>query len=158
MAKQPQANSDREIVVSRLLDAPRELVFRMFTDPIHLAQWWGPHGYTNPVCELDVRPGGTWRNVMRASSGAEFPTLFVYREIVEPERIVYHNGGVAGAVPPSLVTITFQEQGAQTLLTVQSLFSSTADRDNVQQLGHAVGMTQSFERLETVLAAAQRTS
>lgn len=156
MNSDAQPSADREIVLQRVLDAPRELVFSMFTDPVHLARWWGPRGYTNPVCELDLRPGGTWRNVMRSADGAEFPSTFEYREIVAPERIVYYNAAQTGVAPPSLVTITFQEQDGKTLLTVSSLFSSTADRDKVRDLGFAEGMTQSFERLEAVLAAARR--
>ena len=82
--------SGREFVMSRVFDAPRQLVFKGWTDPKHMAQWWGPHGFTNPVCELDVRPGGTWHIVMRGPDGGR-PSVprDVYREIVEPERIVW---------------------------------------------------------------------
>src|SRR3981081_2563312 len=80
---------DREVVITRVFDAPRALVFRAWTDPQHLARWWGPQGFSNPVCETDVRIGGAWRIVMRGPDGAEYPGGGVYREIVVPERLVF---------------------------------------------------------------------
>ena len=82
---------DSVIIIERVFDAPRALVFKMFTDPFHLAQFWGPHGSTNPVCEIDLRPGGLWRQVMRFPNGSEYAHDSVYIEIVEPERIVYRD-------------------------------------------------------------------
>lgn len=81
-------STDREFVISRVFDAPRVLVFTAWTDPEHMAQWWGPHGFTNPVCEMDVRPGGAHRIVMRGPDGVEYPIKGVYLEVVEPERLV----------------------------------------------------------------------
>ena len=144
-------SADREIVISRLLDAPRELVFRMFVEAEHLSQWWGPRGYTNPVCELDVRPGGTWRNVMRSPDGVEIPTTFVYREIVAPERIVYSSYNSAGPAPGALTTLTFDDHNGKTLLTISSVFSSAADRDVTARMGHVEGVNQSLDRLAAVL-------
>src|SRR5258705_11639360 len=77
----------REVTITRLVGAPRELVFRAWTDPKHLAQWWGPRGFTNPVCEVDLRVGGALRIVMRAPNGTEYPMRGVFREIVAPERL-----------------------------------------------------------------------
>ena len=79
---------DREFVITRVFDAPRSLVFKMWTDPKHMAHWWGPKGFTNPVCEMDVRPGGAWRIVMRGPDGGEHPAKGVYREVVAPGRLV----------------------------------------------------------------------
>ena len=145
-------HADREIVISRLLDAPRELVFQMFVEAEHLAQWWGPRGYTNPVCELDVRPGGTWCNVMRSPDGVEIPTTFVYREIVAPERIVYSSFGSGGPAPGALTTLTFEDHNGKTLLTINSVFSSAADREATARMGHIEGVNQSLERLAVALA------
>ena len=91
-AKNPSSqpvSSDGDFVLTRVFDAPRALVFKCWTDPRLIAQWWGPHGFINPICELDVRPGGSWRIVMRGPDGADHPAKGVYREIVEPERIVW---------------------------------------------------------------------
>src|SRR5579872_6853405 len=78
----------RELTITRVFDAPRALVFKAWTDPKHLAQWWGPHTFTNPVCELDVRTGGAFRIVMRGPDGAEHPARGVYGEVKPPERLV----------------------------------------------------------------------
>ena len=80
---------EHEVVISRLINAPRELVFDAWTDPKHFVHWWGPFPTTNPVCEMDLRPGGAFRWVMRAPDGVEYPLTGVHREIVRPERIVY---------------------------------------------------------------------
>jgi uncharacterized protein YndB with AHSA1/START domain len=80
--------TEREFVISRAFDAPRELVFRMWTEPKHMALWWGPRTFTNPVCEMDVRPGGAYRIVMRVADGMEYPIKGIYCEVVKPERLV----------------------------------------------------------------------
>src|SRR5260370_21490124 len=90
------ATTDRELTLTRVLDAPRELVFRMWTDPQHVAQWWGPMGFTNPVREMDVRPGGALRIGMRAPDGTDYPMIGTYREDVSPERPVLPNSAVHG--------------------------------------------------------------
>src|SRR5713226_3505963 len=77
------------LVITRVFDAPRELVFKVWTDPKHLALWWGPHGFTNPVCEVDLRPGGSILIHMRGPNGVVYPMKGVYREIIEPERLVF---------------------------------------------------------------------
>ena len=101
------ADNDRVLVITRVLNAPRALVWRAFSDPAHLSRWWGPHGFTNPVCELDFRVGGRWHNVMRTPEGVEYPIDVIFIEIVEPERIVYRNapgrGRSLGRQPAALV-------------------------------------------------------
>src|SRR5580704_17141265 len=87
----PAAAPEREVIITRIFDAPRSLVFKAWTDPKHIQRWWGPKGFTNPVCELDVRVGGAWRIVMRGPNGVDYPGSGVYREIVEPERLVFTN-------------------------------------------------------------------
>src|SRR6266700_4700312 len=111
------ALAERELVITRIFDAPRELVFKVWTDPKHMAQWWGPQGFTNPVCEIDVRPGGALRIVMRAPVGAQHPMRGVFREILEPERLVFTNIAVdadGNHLLEGITKITFAEHGGKT--------------------------------------------
>src|SRR5260370_16948722 len=111
------ANEEQELVLTRVFDAPRELVFKVWTDPKHLALWWGPHGFTNPVCDLDLRPGGAIRIHMRGPDGTVYPTTGIYQEIVESERIVFTNAALDANGDPMfevLTTVTFAEEGGKT--------------------------------------------
>jgi uncharacterized protein YndB with AHSA1/START domain len=148
VARSPSAP---ELVITRLLDAPRSLVFKVWVQPEHLARWWGPKGFTLLSCETDVRPGGSWVRVMRAPEGTKHIKRGVYREIVEPERLVftYVNEDADGSFgPETVVTVTFEEQGAKTRLTLhQTGFDSTALRD-----GHEGGWTSCLERFAEYLA------
>src|SRR3546814_15366725 len=96
--KQPAA---LELSVTRLIDAPRELCFRVWTDPTLLTHWWGPHGMTTPECEMDLRPGGAFRTLMRMEDGSEFPTSGVFLEVVAPARIVFTDAFEPGWQPRS---------------------------------------------------------
>ncbi len=112
---------ERELVITRVFDAPRSLVFKTWTQPEHLARWWGPQGFTIVSCEMDVRPGGGWRRCMRSPEGTLHTKRGVYREIVVPERLVFTYADVdaAGrAGPETLVTVSFAEQGGKTRLTL----------------------------------------
>src|ERR1700722_8445011 len=84
--------SGREIVTTRLINAPRELVFEVWTKPEHIAKWWGPDGFTNTIKEMEVKPGGVWRFIMHGPNGMDFPTKIVYSEVVKPERLAYRVG------------------------------------------------------------------
>src|SRR5437879_6953424 len=95
-----------EVRITRIIDAPRARVFKMWTDPKHLAQWWGPKGFTNPVCELDLRVGGALRIVMRAPDGVDYPMGGLFREIVEPERLVFTATAEDDAGNPLLEALT----------------------------------------------------
>jgi uncharacterized protein YndB with AHSA1/START domain len=157
------AQDERTIVISREFDAPRELVFEAWTDPRHLAQWWGPRGYGNAGCEMDLRVGGTFRVLLRGPDGAIAPCKGVFREIVPPERIVY--GGVAdggsdacgaGLPPNALVTVTFTERGGKTTVTIHTLLRSAADREAAVRMGFHAGWTQSLERLADFVADSGR--
>jgi uncharacterized protein YndB with AHSA1/START domain len=163
-----------DFVITRVFDAPRGLVFRAWTDPRHLARWWGPHGFTNPVCELDARPGGAWRIVMRGPDGQEHPAKGVYREVVEPERLVltidhselseeWHDlvnpardKSKGKPALEALTTVTFEEHGGKTRLTIRLRFESPEVRGLLEKLGMAEGWSQSLERLETEAANAGR--
>lgn len=140
------------IVMTRVFDAPRRLVFEAYTKPEHLKRWWGPRGYTLPVCDMDFRPGGAWRFVQRGPDGAEYGFRGVYREIVPPERLVYtfEFDGMPGHV--SLETLTFDEHDGRTTLTTTALFDSIEDRDGMLKSGMEAGAAESMDRLAELLA------
>jgi uncharacterized protein YndB with AHSA1/START domain len=143
-------NLEREIVITRILDAPRKLVFEAWTHPRHLVQWWGPAGFTNPVCEMDVRPGGTWYIVMRGPDGSEYPGGGVYREIVPPERLVFTNNAFDPAGKVILeghTTVTFADEGRKTKLVLTTRAKALDDYTARFLAGMEAGWTQSMERL-----------
>ena len=145
------ATTERELILTRVLDAPRELVFRMWTDPQHVAKWWGPMGFTNPVCEMDVRPGGALRIVMRAPDGTDYPMIGTYREIVAPERLVFTNSAVDGQGNPVLdgvTVVTFTERGGKTELTVQTHAIALVPLAVRMLEGMDAGWRQTLDRLE----------
>ena len=139
--------TDREIVVTRVFDAPRGLVFEAWTDPQHLPRWMlGPEGWTMPVCEIDLRPGGAWHFVWRKSDGTEMAMQGVYREVVPPERLVSTESW-GGDWPETLNTLTLSEEGGKTTTTVTVLYPSKEARDAALQTGMKEGMSLSFDRL-----------
>jgi len=142
--------SDREIVATRVFDAPRELVFRMWTDPEHAAQWWGPRGFTNTISKMDVRSGGVWEFVMHGPDGTDYKNKFVYVEVVPPERIVYDH--VSG--PLFHATAIFTDEGGKTRVSVRMLFDSAELRNRVaEEFGAVKGLGQSLDRLGEHLEA-----
>ena len=147
------STSAREIVISRLFDAPRERVFEAWTDPAHRDAWWGPDGFTTTTQEVAIRPGGSWRYVMHGPNGVDYPNLQTFEEIVRPERIVYaHGTGIPGEAPKFHVTVTFEDQGGKTLLTMRSLFPTAEARDFVIREVKAIeGGNQTLARLAAYL-------
>jgi uncharacterized protein YndB with AHSA1/START domain len=141
--------SDREIVTSRLLDAPRELVFEAWTDPKQVVQWWGPHGFTTTTDEMSVTPGGVWRFVMHGPDGRDYKNKIIYTEVVRPERLVYRHAGEDEHEDVRFhVTVTFEAQGRKTLLTMRSVFATAQERDDVvEKYGALEGARQTLERL-----------
>lgn len=150
----PMTEEARSIVTSRLFDAPRELVFAAFTNPEHVSNWWGPRGFTTTTREMDFRPGGVWRFVMHGPDGTDFLNKVVYREIVKPERLVYAHGGEGEHDEIQFhVTVTFEEQGDKTLLTMRSTFATAAERNHVvENYGAIEGAKDTLERLSEQLA------
>ncbi|MGD0462501.1 MAG: SRPBCC family protein [Tepidisphaeraceae bacterium] len=147
----------REIVITREFDAPPALVFKAWIDPKHLAAWWGPKNFTNPVCEVDARIGGAWRIVMRAPDGMEYPCGGVYREIVEPERLVFTNIAVDKEGKPiidGLTTVTFAENGGGTKLTLKTRGTAMIAYAAAYLSGMEAGWTQSLQRLGEHLSSA----
>ena len=145
-------SAERVLVLTRLFDAPRSLVFKAWTEPEHLARWWGPRGFTSTIIANDVRPGGAYRFHMRGPEGDDHWLQGVYREVVAPEQLV-----MAGAwtdadgkpvSPETLLTVTFEEHQGKTKLTLhQAVFESVTARDE-----HRGGWTSSLERLAEYLA------
>ena len=133
--------ADREIVISRVLEAPRALVFKAWTDPLHVAEWFGPNGFTLTVHEMDVRPGGVFRYLMHGPDGVEYPNFSVFHEVVEPERLVYtHSSGEPGD-PGFEVTVSFAETAPnRTMLTLRQLHATAEARAYVAREYHAVEM------------------
>jgi uncharacterized protein YndB with AHSA1/START domain len=139
-----------EITITRVFDSPRELVWKAWTDPMHLAQWWGPKMFSNSVCEADARVGGAWHIVMRAPDGREYPCGGVYREVVEPERLVFTNIATDSdgkSVLDGLTTVIFDDLGGKTRLTLRTRATAVVDYAAEYLKGMETGWTQSLERL-----------
>jgi uncharacterized protein YndB with AHSA1/START domain len=144
--------TEREIVTERVFDAPRERVWRAFTDPELIPKWWGLHSMTTVVAELELRPGGRWRFVQRGGDGEEAAFRGVYREVTAPERLVYtfEWEGMPGHV--LVDTATFEDLGDQTKLLVESLFHTSAERDGMLSGGMERGLNESYAMLDELLA------
>ena len=145
--------TDREIVVTRVYDAPRGLVFDAFTDPKHISQWWGPRGFTTTTHSMDFRVDGEWRYTMHGPDGTDYKNLVVYHEIERPERLVYtHGSEMRGEAGEFHVTITLFDQGGKTRLTMHSVFASPAELERVKKFGAVEGGKQTLDRLAELLA------
>jgi uncharacterized protein YndB with AHSA1/START domain len=150
-----ETKTSQEIVITRVFDAPRTLVFKTWTDPKHLAQWWGPRGFTNPVCEWDARPGKEIYVVMRAANGVRYPMSGEFREVVASERLVFTSGALdekGNLLFEFLHTVTFAERNGKTTLTIQSRLVKTTPEAAKYIGGFEAGMTQSLEKLAGHLA------
>lgn len=146
----PEDSPERELVLTRIFDAPRRLVFQAWTDPDHLVHWLGPQGFTGTILKMEVRPGGTYRFHMRGPDGGNLWRQGVYHEVVAPERLVFTYAWEAPEGTPgheTLVTVTFEEHEGKTKLTLrQALFESVTKRDE-----HQGGWSSSLARLATYL-------
>ena len=138
-----------ELVITRDFDAPRGLVFKAWTRPEHMVHWWGPRGYTTPTCEMDVRPGGALRMCMRSTEGQDLWVHGEFREVVEPERLVFTATNEVDHVE-TVIAVTFADQGGRTLLTMHQTFS----KPEVSR-GAREGWTSSLDRLAEFLASAR---
>ncbi len=151
------AADPRDIVIARTFDAPRELVFKVWTDPRHVVHWWGPNGFTNTIESMDVRPGGVWRFMMHGPDGTDYPNRIDYTEVVPPERLVYKHGCDTddGNDPHAFdVIVTFEQPlPGKTLVTMRSRFPTPEARDYVvREFGAIEGGNQTLGRLEKYLA------
>ena len=145
---QTEASVEREIVSTRLFNAPREVVFQAFSDPALLACWWGPEEFTNTFQEFDLRPGGAWRFVMRGPDGTDYEMVKDFTEVVRPERIVLVN---IHPVHKFQMTMIFTEESGQTRLTWRMLFEADDEYEKVKD-AIRVANEQNFDRLEAQLA------
>src|SRR3989454_12133345 len=149
--------TEREIVLTRVFDAPRSLVFDAFTKPELLKRWFGPRGWSLVVCEVDLKVGGTFRFVLRGPDGADMGMRGVYRELVPPERSV-HTESFDDYPGESLVTAVLVEQGGKTTLTATLLYPSQEVRDAVLKSGMEHGAAESYDKLAELLASAESRS
>jgi uncharacterized protein YndB with AHSA1/START domain len=145
----------RAIVAVREFDAPRDLVFAAWTDPKHLAQWWGPNGFSTATSSFDMRPGGVWRFVMHGPDGRDYQNRITYEEVVRPERIVYRHGGSEDVEPVRFTTtVTFDDLGGRTRLTMRMDFPSAEERARViREYGADKGLGQTLARLAEYVMA-----
>lgn len=140
--------ADREIVTTRLIDAPRALVFEAWTDPRHVAHWFGPDGFTVTTHAMEVRPGGVWKFTMHGPDGTDWPNVVTYEEVVAPERLVYLHGDDK---EPDMfhVTMTLEDRAGKTALTMRAVFKTAAAREFVvRERGAIEGGQQTIARLE----------
>jgi uncharacterized protein YndB with AHSA1/START domain len=144
--------SDVEVVVTRVVNAPRRLVFDAHTNPAHVPHWLlGPEGWTMPICEIDLRPGGTWRYVWRKSDGSEMEMHGVYQEVVPPERVVSIESWGCDW-PETLTTLQLSEENGKTTITQRVRYPSQQARDAALKTGMQDGMSQGYDRLDAYLA------
>ena len=143
--------SEREVVITRVVSAPRRVVFEAFTNPRHVPNWLtGPEGWTMPVCEIDLRPGGTWRYVYRKNDGTEMAMQGSYREVIPPERLVSTESW-GPDWPETVNTMVLTEAGGLTTITITVRYPSKEARDAALKTGMKTGMDQSFARLDGML-------
>jgi uncharacterized protein YndB with AHSA1/START domain len=162
MAQKSEATAfapvEREVVMTRVFDAPREVVFGAWIDPFHLAQWFGPKMFTTPVAEVDARVGGKWRVVMRAPDGTEYPGAGVYREIVKPERLVFTNDALdkdGNKLLEGLTTVTFEEFEGKTKLTLTTRSKGLVAGTDKMLAGMEEGWSQTLDKLHGVVENGQ---
>lgn len=148
-------HSDRELIFSRLLRAPRELVFDVWTKPEHLANWWGPDGFTLTTHEMAVKPGGVWRFMMHGPDGTDYPNKVIFTTVKRPERLEYKQSGEDDMEDINFsVTILFEEDGKNTRLTMHMLFPTAEELQRVaREFGAIEGAEQHLQRLTEYVAS-----
>ena len=138
MAQAGPATADREIVVSRVMDAPRELVFEAFTEVRHLSRWWGPHGFTTTTRAFEFREGGAWDFVMHGPDGTDYQEWIEWTEISPPERITLRHGESRDDPDAFESVLTFEPDGAATRLVMRTVFPTKELRDQAVEKYHAI--------------------
>src|SRR5580692_2089725 len=140
--------SEREISITRILNAPKELVFEVWTDPKHQSEWWGPNGFTNTLKQMDLRPGGKWIHTMHGPDGTDYPNEATFTEIVKPDLIKFTH-----ALPKFDVTVTFEAIGNKTKLTMRNVFETAEIRNFLaKEHGAVEGQVQTINRFEELLS------
>ncbi len=152
--------SDTEMTMERAFQAPRELVWRAYTEPEMLAQWWGPRTFQTEIKEMDVRPGGVWHYCMRSKEWGDAWGRAIYREVVAPERLAYTDAfsdEQGSMIPPeSEMTMDFEQDGTQTVVRSRVAYKSSADLDKVVEMGVEEGTRETLDRLDEFLQAQQQ--
>ena len=154
MSKQEQSlKTEKEMIFSRLIDAPRELVYEVWTKPEHIGVWFGPEGFTTTTKHMDVRPGGEWDFIMHGPDGRDYPNRIIYTEIIKPEKLVYKQSGDGDSINFH-VEITFEDENGKTWITMRSVFEKEEDLKKVVEVyGAYEGGKQNIERLKKYLSA-----
>ena len=153
MENKQSSTADRELRMQRTLDAPVELIWEVWTNPEHIANWWGPNGFTNTIHKMDMQPGGEWDLTMHGPDGTDYKNHSVFKEIVPNEKIVYEH--VSG--PKFLATITFTAQGEQTLINWHMLFETAEQFIQVVKTFKAdKGLEQNLEKLNAYAAGMKK--
>jgi uncharacterized protein YndB with AHSA1/START domain len=145
-----ESSADREIVLTRVFDAPRKMMWEAWTDPKQVSLWWGPKGFTTTIEEMDVRAGGVWKLVMHGPDGTDYPNKSMFTEVVLHKRLRFRlSGGKRGGPAVQFeMTATFLEEGGKTRLTMRMVFVSAEERDrNVREYRSIEGGEQTLERL-----------
>jgi uncharacterized protein YndB with AHSA1/START domain len=145
--------SDGVLEITRVFNAPRELVYNVWTDPEHIVHWWGPNGFTNTIRSMDLRAGGVWELVMHGPDGVDYPNKIEFIEVVKPERLVYKHRGEKGFEPVNFhVTILFEDQGDKTKLTMRMVFESAEELRRVnEKYGAIEGAYQMMDRFDNYI-------
>ncbi|MGE5108400.1 MAG: SRPBCC domain-containing protein [Sphingobacteriales bacterium] len=144
------ATADRELTISRLFNAPRELVWEVWTNPEHIKNWWGPNGFSNTIFKMDVKPGGEWDFIMHGPDGTDYKNKSIYKEIRKPEKIVFEH--VSG--PKFTATITFEKKENKTFLTWNMLFQTKEEFEQVVKTFKAdEGLKQNIEKLDAYMGS-----
>jgi uncharacterized protein YndB with AHSA1/START domain len=148
MQSEKNNTADRELLLTRVLDAPVELVWEVWTNAEHLANWWGPDGFSNTISKMDLKPGGEWDLVMHGPDGTDYKNKSIFKEVVRHKKIVYEH--ISG--PKFLATIRFEKQGNKTLLTWHMLFESREEfLHTVKTFRADEGLKQNIEKLNAYL-------
>ena len=148
MQSEKNNTADRELSISRLLNAPIALVWEVWTDPEHIKNWWGPNGFTNTITQMKVEPGGEWNLVMHGPDGTDYKNKSVFKEIIKHKKIVYEH--ISG--PKFLATIEFESRGDKTFINWHMLFETKEEFIQVVRTFKAdEGLKQNIERLEKYL-------
>lgn len=148
MEKKESNTADRELVITRKLDAPIDLVWEVWTKPEHIANWWGPDGFTNTIHVMDMRPGGAWDLVMHGPDGTDYKNKSVFKEIIKNKKIVYEH--VSG--PKFIATIEFEAQGDETMIRWRMLFQTAEEFiQTVKTFKADEGLKQNIEKLNAFL-------
>jgi uncharacterized protein YndB with AHSA1/START domain len=148
--------TEREVTITRLFDAPREMVFKAWTDAAQLANWWGPKGFTNPVCEFEAHAGGKIQIHMRAPDGTVYPMKGEIREIAPPERLAFTSIAIDEAgnhILEGFTTVTFAEENGRTKMTLHTRATAMVEKAAAYLQGMETGWTMSIDKLEALLTA-----